>query len=131
MDVPRIRYEFGTRRVGSSPPIADAGPNQLNIAPGTITLNGSGSYDPLGLALTYQWTQIAGPTVRDHQSDWRRRQLPRRMGQTYSFRLTVKNTDGLIGFGQHHRQYQHSRRRCRSRSSSPTPPASSRARAPL
>ena len=27
MDVPRIRYEFGTRRVGSSPPIADAGPH--------------------------------------------------------------------------------------------------------
>ena len=61
MDVPRIRYEIGTRRVGVSPPIADAGPNQLGIAPGTVTLNGSGSYDPLGEALTYQWTQIAGP----------------------------------------------------------------------
>ena len=31
MDVPRIRYEFGTRRVGSSPPIADAGPNQTAL----------------------------------------------------------------------------------------------------
>ena len=29
----------------------------------TITLNGCGSYDPLGLALTYQWTQISGPNV--------------------------------------------------------------------
>jgi hypothetical protein len=27
MDVPRIRYEFGTRRVGTSPPIANAGPD--------------------------------------------------------------------------------------------------------
>ena len=34
MDIPRIRYEFGTRRVGSSPPIADAGPNQLGVAAG-------------------------------------------------------------------------------------------------
>ena len=34
MDVPRVRYEFGTRRVGSSPPIADAGPNQLGISAG-------------------------------------------------------------------------------------------------
>ena len=34
MDVPRIRYEFGTRRVGSSPPVADAGPNQTNVQPG-------------------------------------------------------------------------------------------------
>jgi len=63
MDVPRIRYEFGTRRVGSSPPVADAGPNQLGVGAGTIQLNGSGSYDPLGLALTYQWTQINGPSV--------------------------------------------------------------------
>ena len=54
MDVPRIRYEFGTRRVGTSPPVANAGPNQIGVPAGTITLNGSGSYDPLGEALTYQ-----------------------------------------------------------------------------
>ena len=33
MDVPRIRYEFGTRRVGSSPPVANAGPNQTVFRP--------------------------------------------------------------------------------------------------
>ena len=37
MDVPRIRYELGTRRVGTSPPIANAGPDQLNV-PALITL---------------------------------------------------------------------------------------------
>ncbi|MDR3703600.1 MAG: OmpA family protein [Candidatus Sulfopaludibacter sp.] len=95
MDVPRIRYQFGTRRVGSSPPIADAGPNQLGVAPGTITLNGSGSYDPLGLALTYQWTQIAGPTVAITNPTGAVANFPGAMGQTYSFRLTVRNTDGL------------------------------------
>ncbi len=49
--------------LASSPPIANAGPNQLGVPAGTITLNGSGSYDPLGEALTYQWTQISGPPV--------------------------------------------------------------------
>ncbi len=96
MDVPRIRYQFGTRRVGSSPPIADAGPNQLNIPPGTITLNGSGSYDPLGEALTYQWVQIAGPSVAITNSTSAVANFPGASGQTYSFRLTVKNTDGLM-----------------------------------
>ena len=61
MDVPRIRYEFGTRRVGSSPPMANAGANQIGIPAGNVTLNGSGSYDPLGETLTYAWTQISGP----------------------------------------------------------------------
>ena len=49
MDVPRIRYEFGTRRVGSSPPIADAGSEPDRCAGASVvTLNGTGSYDPLG-----------------------------------------------------------------------------------
>jgi archaellum component FlaC len=95
MDVPRVRYEFGTRRVGSSPPIADAGPNQLGISAGTVTLNGSGSYDPLGLALTYQWTQILGQTVTLATPTAATTTFTAAAGQSYSFRLTVKNTDGL------------------------------------
>jgi hypothetical protein len=95
MDVPRIRYEFGTRRVGSSPPVADAGPNQLGVGAGTITLNGSGSYDPLGLALTYQWTQITGPSVTLANPNAVTTTFTSVAGQTYSFRLTVKNTDNL------------------------------------
>jgi len=95
MDVPRIRYEFGTRRVGSSPPIADAGPNQVGVPAGTITLNGSGSSDPLGLALTYSWVQIAGPTVSISNANGPIATFTAVAGQTYSFRLTVKNTDGL------------------------------------
>ncbi len=95
MDVPRVRYEFGTRRVGSSPPIADAGPNQLGVPAGTIVLDGSGSYDPLGLALTYQWTQISGPTVTLANANGPRATFTSVAGETYSFRLTVKNTDNL------------------------------------
>ena len=60
MDVPRVRYELLTRRVGNSPPVANAGPNQVGVAAGTVTLNGSASYDPDNDPLTYQWTQIGG-----------------------------------------------------------------------
>src|SRR5262249_28312918 len=95
MDVPRIRYEFGTRRVGSSPPIADAGPSQLGIPAGTVTLNGSGSYDPLGLTLTYTWTQISGPTVTLNNANTPVATFTAASGQSYAFRLTVKNTDNL------------------------------------
>jgi hypothetical protein len=95
MDVPRVRYEFGARRVGSSPPIADAGPNQVNIGAGTVTLNGSGSYDPLGLALTYQWIQISGQGVTLATPTAAITTFTAAAGQSYSFRLTVKNTDGL------------------------------------
>ena len=95
MDVPRIRYQLGTRRVGVSQPVADAGPNQLGIAPGTVTLNGSGSYDPAGEALTYQWTQIAGPNVSLSNPTGVTTTFTAAAGQTYSFRLTVKNTDNV------------------------------------
>jgi len=97
MDVPRVRYEFGTRRVGSSPPIADAGPNQLGVAAGTVTLNGCASYDPLNLPLTYQWTQISGPNVAISNANACSATFTAAAGQTYSFRLMVRNTDNLQG----------------------------------
>jgi len=97
MDVPRVRYEIGTRRVGSRPPIADAGPNQLGIAAGPVTLNGCGSYDPLGLALTYQWLQTAGPNVTLSGAQTCTATFTAVAGQTYAFRLTVRNTDNLQG----------------------------------
>ena len=95
MDVPQVRYELGQRRVGASPPIANAGPDQLNIQPAIVTLNGSGSYDPLGEALTYAWTQISGPTVVISNPNQAIATFPALAGQTYVFRLTVTNTDHL------------------------------------
>jgi len=95
MDVPRIRYEFATRKVGSSPPIADAGPNQLGIPAGTVTLNGSGSYDPLGETLTYSWVQILGPAVTINNANQAVATFTAAAGQNYAFRLTVTNTDNL------------------------------------
>ena len=95
MDVPRIRYEFGTRRVGTSPPIANAGPNQTGVPAGTITLNGSGSYDPLGEALTYAWSQISGPTVTINNATQAVATFTAAASQSYQFLLKVTNTDGI------------------------------------
>jgi len=45
-------------------PIAHAGDDQTFPAlVGEVLLDGSGSYDPTGDALTYQWTQLSGPAV--------------------------------------------------------------------
>jgi hypothetical protein len=60
-----------------------------------VTLNGSGSYDPLGLPLTYHWQQAGGPTVTLSNPSAAITTFTAAEGQTYVFRLTVTNTDNL------------------------------------
>ncbi len=103
VDIPRVRYEVLTRRVqvgANQPPIADAGPDQLGIAAGTVTLNGSGSYDPDGNPITYQWSQIAGPAVSISGMTSAIATFPAAAAQSYAFRLTVKNDKGLQGIAR-------------------------------
>src|SRR5207245_5564468 len=90
VDVPRVRYQLATRRVGNSAPVADAGPDQIGIAAGTVTLDGSGSFDPEGDPLTYAWTQISGPSVSLTGANAVTATFTAVAGQTYAFRLTVK-----------------------------------------
>jgi outer membrane protein OmpA-like peptidoglycan-associated protein len=95
MDVPRIRYELLTRRVGNAPPVANAGPDQNGVAAGTITLDGSASYDPDGDPITYSWSQISGPSVTLASPTSAQTTFTAAAGQAYVFRLTVKDTAGL------------------------------------
>jgi hypothetical protein len=97
VDIPRVRYEILTRKihVGASPPVADAGPDQIGVSAGNINLNGSGSYDPNGEVLTYQWTEETGPTVSLSAPTSVATSFSAGVGQAYTFRLTVRNTDGL------------------------------------
>jgi hypothetical protein len=45
-------------------PLADAGPDQsTSSVPSVITLDGSASYDPGGVTVTYHWSQTSGPAV--------------------------------------------------------------------
>ena len=51
-----------TITTGNTPPIAEAGPDQTVPVQALITLNGSGSHDPDGDGLTFQWTLTNQPT---------------------------------------------------------------------
>lgn len=101
-DIPRVRYEVLTRRIrtGNAPPVADAGPDQVGVQAGQITLNGSASYDPEGDPITYQWTQIAGPAVSISNPTAAIATFTAQEGQTYSFRLTVKDNSGAQGIAR-------------------------------
>jgi len=97
VDIPRVRWELLTRTTtrGASPPVADAGPDQIGVPAGTKTLNGSRSYDPNGLALTYTWTQEGGPTVAISGANSAVATFNAAAGQSYLFLLTVRNSAGL------------------------------------
>jgi plastocyanin len=102
VDIPRVRYEVLTRRVrtGFAAPVADAGPDQIGVAAGTIQLDGSGSYHPDGLPLAYQWTQIAGNSVAISGVNSVRATFRGEEGQSYAFRLTVRDPDGAVGIAR-------------------------------
>jgi hypothetical protein len=51
----------------NQPPVADAGPDQtvnsIDFKFARVTLNGTGSYDPDGAELTYEWTWPDGTAI--------------------------------------------------------------------
>jgi hypothetical protein len=57
-------FEVATGLTENHPPVADAGPNQVVLPGGLVTLDGSNSSDPDGhTPLSFEWTQISGQPV--------------------------------------------------------------------
>ena len=48
---------------GPQLPVASAGPDQAVASGAVVTLDGSGSHNPAGATLSYQWTQASGPAA--------------------------------------------------------------------
>jgi len=63
--LPEVRISQTPITTNSVPatPVANAGLDDSATAPSNVKLNGNASTHPQGGALTYNWTQIAGPTV--------------------------------------------------------------------
>lgn len=80
---------------GNQTPIADAGDDQAVATSAPVSLDGSGSHDPDGAAITFQWVQTAGSAVvlSGASTSQPTFSAPGSEGQL-SFRLTV--SDGAL-----------------------------------
>lgn len=80
-------------------PQADAGPDQDVNEFDTVILDASGSIDPKGGNLSYQWAQTAGPlvTLSDNQADQPTFDAPQveTAGELLTFKVMVTDSDGL------------------------------------
>ena len=99
VDVPRVRYEVLTRtiRTGNDAPVADAGPDQMGVEAGTISLDGSGSSDPDDDPITFAWEQVGGPGVTLSSPTTAQTTFTADEGETYHFRLTVRDDQNGVG----------------------------------
>ncbi len=77
-------------------PIANAGANiTITLPVNSATLNGSGSSDPAGGALTYAWTEVSGPATPGVTSPAAAQTTVTGLVQgVYTFMLTVTNSQG-------------------------------------
>ncbi len=85
----------------AAPPTANAGPPQTVTSGAVVTLDGSASSDPNGLAIAFNWTQLSGTTVTLNSFFATKPTftapavVPPATTLTLDFQLIVTNSDGL------------------------------------
>jgi len=72
-------------------PVANAGTDQGAKVGNLVTLDGSASYDPDGDPLTFQWTQVSGPSVTLSNPKSKNPSFTLQKIGTYVFRLVVND----------------------------------------
>jgi hypothetical protein len=72
-------------------PTADAGSDRSVPLRGDVALDGSGSSDPDGDALTYRWEQVSGPSAVLRDDESARTSFAPSEAEEYVFRLTVSD----------------------------------------
>lgn len=81
--------------VANKPPIAIVGPSVASTD-GTAILSGSNSTDPEGISLTFNWTQLSGPTTAQIAGATMSNPIVSTMvNGTYVFTLTVNDNGNL------------------------------------
>ena len=75
-------------------PVASAGPDQSVVKGALVTLDGSGSSDPDGTAVSYAWVQTSGPGVVLSGTSVARPTFTPTGAGVHTFRLTV--SDGVL-----------------------------------
>lgn len=85
-----------TGDISFSHPVADAGNNFKVFLPAvSAALNGSASTESSGKSLTYQWSQVYGPSIATITDDFAAETpVANLTGGMYCFRLKVTNPDG-------------------------------------
>ncbi|MDR3711586.1 MAG: PKD domain-containing protein [Puia sp.] len=80
----------------NQPPVANAGANQTVVLPtSSVSLNGSGSYDPDGTIASYSWAQTSGPSTTTMTAAGSATTIVNGLVQgTYVFTLTVTDNNG-------------------------------------
>ena len=81
-------------RIYNTPPTADAGSDQTATVGDPVMLDGTGSSDPDGDALTYLWTQTSGPSVTLSDATAIQPTFTPTVAGTYVFSLVVN--DGQV-----------------------------------
>ncbi|MFN7143440.1 MAG: PKD domain-containing protein [Myxococcota bacterium] len=72
-------------------PVAEAGLGLIAYVDDTVILDGSGSYDPEGDALTYAWTQVGGPPVQLQDAETAQPRFEIGTAGTLRFELVVSD----------------------------------------